>query len=244
MKRVLVAFATGAVVVALAVPASAHVTVQPNEAIAESFSKFVVRVPNEQEDASTVKIQVELPPLAFTSFQDVAGWERKVKTVKFDEPLEAFGSEITEGVGTVTWTGGEIQPGEFAEFPFSAAMPAGEAVLEFPAIQTYDNGDVVEWTGPEDADEPAGTVSTVEFGDIAEEGAGQLEVLHEVVHELEELNETVAGLEEASAGSETEAADDDAEDDDDSDTLPLILGALGAGLGAIALIVALSKKKA
>ena len=58
-------------VVALAVPASAHVTVQPNEAVAESFSKFVVRVPNEQDDASTVKVQVELPPLAFTSFQDV-----------------------------------------------------------------------------------------------------------------------------------------------------------------------------
>ena len=243
MRKVLVAFATGAVVVALAVPASAHVTVQPNEAIAESFSKFVVRVPNEQDDASTVKIQVELPPLAFTRFQDVAGWERKVKTVKFDEPLEAFGSEITEGVGTVTWSGGEIEPGEFAEFPFSAAMPAGEEALKFPAIQTYDNGDVVEWTGPEDADEPAGVVSTVEFGDIAEEGAGQLEVLHEVVHELEELNETVAGLE-ASAGGETEAADDAEDDDEDSDTLPLILGALGVVLGAIALIVALSKRKA
>ena len=243
MKRVLVALATGAVVVALAVPASAHVTVQPNEAIAESFSKFVVRVPNERDDASTIKVQVELPPLAFTSFQDVAGWERKVKMVEFDEPLEAFGSEITEGVGTVTWSGGEIQPGEFAEFPFSAAMPAGEEALEFPAIQTYEGGEVVEWTGPEDADEPAAVVSTVEFGDIAEEGAGQLEVLHEVVHEIEELNETVAGLEEGSAGDEPQAATGE-EEDGDSDTLPLILGALGAALGAIALIVALSKKKA
>ena len=100
------------------------------------------------------------------------------------------------------------------------------------------------WGSTEDADEPAAVVSTVEFGDIAEEGAGQLEVLHEVVHELEELNETVAGLEEASTGGETEAADDGEDEEDDSDSLPLILGAVGAGLGAIALIVALSKKKA
>jgi len=234
MKKVSVACATGAIVLALAGPAVAHVTVQPNEAIAESFSKFVVRVPNEQDGASTIRVQLELPSLAFTSFQDVPGWERQEKTVKFDEPLEAFGSEITEGVGTVTWTGGEIEPGEFAEFPFSAAMPAGENGLEFPAVQTYDNGDVVRWTGPEDADEPAARLAIYELGEFQEEGLGQLGVLDAVVTELDEMN---------AAGENSEAVEEE-EGDDDSDTLPLALGGLGAGLGAIALIVALTKRSA
>ena len=164
---------------------------------------------------------------------------------QFDEPLEAFGSEITEGVGTVTWTGGEIQPGEFAEFPFSAAMPAGEKGLSSQPSRPTDNGDVVEWTGPEDADEPAAVVSTFEFGTLPEEGAGQLEVLHEVVHELEELNETVAGLEEAAAGGETETADDGRRRGRRLRLAPLILGGLGRpASGPSHLIVALSKKKA
>ncbi|MGH2752986.1 MAG: YcnI family protein [Actinomycetota bacterium] len=221
MKRTSIALAVAAFTAISVTPAGAHVTVQPNEAIAESFAKFVVRVPNERDDASTTKIEVGLPPLAFTSFQDVPGWEREEEKVEFDEPLEAFGSEITEGVGTVTWTGGEIAPGEFAEFPFSAAMPAGEEELVFDAIQTYDSGEVVEWVGEEDSDEPAARVSTVAFGGFAAEGAGELGVLNAVVEELEELR---------------------AEGDDGSDAVPLVLGALGAVLGAIALAMALRTK--
>jgi len=229
MKRTLVALATGAIAAVLAAPASAHVTVQPSEAIAESFARFVVRVPTERDDASTTMIEVSLPPLAFTSFQDVPGWQRKEENVEFDEPLDAFGSEITEGIGTVTWTGGEIAPGEFAEFPFSAAMPAGEEELVFEAIQTYDSGEVVEWVGAEDADEPAARLSTVQFGAFQEEGAGELGVLQAVTQELEELR----------AG--TGETDDD---DEDSDVLPLALGGAGAALGGIALIVAMTRKPA
>jgi uncharacterized protein YcnI len=229
---------------ALAGPATAHVTVQPSEALAESFSAFVVRVPNERDNASTTKVQVQLPPLAFVSFQDVPGWERQVKNGKFDEPIEAFGEELTEGVVSVTWTGGEVQPGEFTEFPFSAAMPAGENELEFPAIQTYDNGEVVRWTGPADAESPAAHLSTVELGDFAGEEAGQLGALHEVVHEVEELRTEVGQLAAASEDEPTTPApspadDDDAEDDDEESSTGVLLGGIGIGLGALALLVAL-----
>jgi hypothetical protein len=112
-------------------------------------------------------------------------------------------------------------------------MPAGENGLEFPAVQTYDNGDVVRWTGPEDADEPAARLAIYELGEFQEEGLGQLGVLDAVVTELDEMN--------AAAGEHSEAVDDE---DDDSDTLPLALSGLGAGLGAIAVIIALRRKPA
>ena len=68
--------------------------------------------------------------------------------------IEAFGEEVTEGVGTVTFSGGEVEPGEFVRFPFSVGpVPAGE--IEVKAIQTYDSGEVVRWIGPADGDEPA-----------------------------------------------------------------------------------------
>jgi uncharacterized protein YcnI len=228
MRRLIIVGTASVLTLAAAGPAFAHVTVQPEEGVVGSFSRFVVRVPNERDNASTVKVEVEFPPLAFVSFMDLAGWERSVEMRTLDEPLEVFGEEIREAVGTVTWEGGEIQPGEFQEFGFSARLPDQASTLEFPALQTYSSGEVVRWIGPPDSEEPAALVDAVDLG--AEEGQGELEV-------LAELN--TGTHEEAEAGEAAEAV---AEEDESS--LPLILGGLGAALGAIALIVSLSRRRA
>src|SRR5688500_6617700 len=171
MKRFAVGFAAQTIAL-MAAPARAHVTVQPNEAIAGGFQTFFIQVPNERDDASTTKVELQFPPaFASVSFQDVEGWNREVEMVEFDEPIEAFGEEITEGVGSVTFTGGEVESGEFVRFPFSVGpLPGGE--LEFNGIQTYDSGEVVRWVGPADADEPAPRVNAIELE--LEEGQGQL----------------------------------------------------------------------
>ena len=64
-------------------------------------------------------------------------------------------------VSTLTFSGGEIAPGEFQDFGLSLKMPEGKAgdVLTFKALQTYDDGEVVRWIGPEDSDDPAPTVT-------------------------------------------------------------------------------------
>lgn len=221
MKRIVTAVTAALGVVVLASPALAHVTVQPNEAIVGSFSRFVVRVPNERDDASTTKVKVELPPLAFVSFEPKEGWKRAVENVEFDEPIDVFGEEVTEGVGSVTWSGGEIKPGEFLEFGFSARMPDGEETLTFNAIQTYSSGEVVEWTGAPDSEEPAAQVNVFDIG--AGEGEGQLAVLARL----------------AQGGDETEE-EDDGEDDDSS--LGVILGGAALALSVIALGLSLRKR--
>jgi hypothetical protein len=76
---------------------------------------------------------VEVPPLAFVSFQDSRGWERTVEMTTLDEPLEALGEQVTE-VGTVTWQGGTIEPGEFAAFSFTGRPPDEAGTLEFRAV--------------------------------------------------------------------------------------------------------------
>ena len=54
-----------------------------------------------------------------------------------------------------------IQPGQFRDFGLSVGMPdeAAGTELEFPSLQTYDNGDVVRWIGPADSEEPAPVVT-------------------------------------------------------------------------------------
>lgn len=208
---------------AVAAPALAHVTVQPNEAVIGEFSRSVVRVPNERDDAGTTKVKVELPPLAFVSFEPKDGWKRTVEMVEFDEPIEVFGEEITEGVGSVTWSGGKIGAGEFDEFGFSARMPDGETTLTFNAIQTYSSGEVVEWTGAPDSEEPAAQVEVYDIG--AGEGEGQLAV-------LARLNEAAG---EAAGGPATEGDEED-DKEESSGSLGVLLGGLGVALGFIAIL--------
>ena len=222
MKRMFMAVVAASMLAAN--PALAHVTVQPNEAVVGSFSRFVVRVPNEQEEASTTKVMVNLPPLAFTSFEPKEGWQRQTETVEFDQPITAFDQEITEGIGTVTWSGGEIKPHEFVEFGFSARMPDEETTLTFEAIQTYDNGDVVRWVGAADSEEPAAQLSVLDIG--ADEGQGELGVLAEI----------------ASGEHEQHLAEGEDVAEDDDSPLATILGGLGVILGALALTVALMKQ--
>ena len=153
----------------LALPAlaSAHVTIQPSTAPADGFTRLDVRVPNERDDAGTVKVDLQLPPgFAFVSYEPRPGWKVTLKRVKLDEPVEVEGGfEVDEGIGQITWTGdgedGVIGPGQFVDFGLSLRMPKGEAgeKLTFKALQTYDDGDVVRWIGPEDAEEPAPVVT-------------------------------------------------------------------------------------
>ena len=225
MKFTRAAWAACTIVMVLALPAAAHVTVQPQEAPAAAFFRFTVRVPTEREDASTVKVKVEFPEnLVFTSFQPKPGWKRTVQMKKLAEPIEVFGTKIDEVVGSVTWSGGSIAPHEFDEFGFSARVPEEEGPLTFSAIQTYDSGEVVKWTGAPDSEQPAAVVSVVDMG--GEEAPGQLELLAELDSKMTALR--------------GEIADDG--DDEETDTPMLLSGAaLVVALGA--LVAALRRRQ-
>ena len=151
--------------------AQAHVTVQPDTAPAGGFTRLDVRVPNERDDAGTTKVDVQLPPgFIAASYEPVPGWKVKVTRSKAAEPIDTGeGLKSDTQVSRITWTGdgkeGVVAPGEFQDFGLSLKMPEGKAgdKLTFKALQTYDDGQVVRWIGPEDADEPAPVV-TLEAG--------------------------------------------------------------------------------
>jgi hypothetical protein len=61
---------------------------------------------------------------------------------------------VTEGVKQITWTSKQgIPPGAFQDFGLSVQVPgkAGDT-LTFKALQTYSNGEIVRWIGPEGSD--------------------------------------------------------------------------------------------
>jgi uncharacterized protein YcnI len=141
--------ATTALTIGFALPALAHVTINPGTAEQGGFSKVAFRVPNERDDAKTVKIEVSFPadhPLAFVSVRPVPGWDVKVTEGKLPKPVTTEYGELTEAVTKVVWSGGEIGKGEFQEFEVSMGrLPTGVDQLTFPTKQTYSGGEVVDW---------------------------------------------------------------------------------------------------
>jgi uncharacterized protein len=219
--KVSIAAAALAATLVLAGSASAHVTLQPDEAPAGGFTRLDVRVPNERDGAGTTKVEVEFPSgFVFVSTEPVPGWTAKVTRRKLAEPIEMEGEQMTEEVATVTWTGdgktGIVKPGQFQDFGLSLGVPDKPgAALTFKAIQTYSSGEVVRWIGPADAEEPAPQVTLTEGG--GEHGAAA-----------------------EPADTEPAAAQTEESDDDGAPVwltiVALVLGALGllAGLAALA----------
>jgi uncharacterized protein len=221
--RNLAAAGAAATLAALAaVPAQAHVTLQPKEVPAGGFVRLDVRVPNERDAAGTSKIQVQFPAgFASVSTEPKPGWTMKIAKRKAKVPVELHGEKSDTEIDTVTFTaakGSAIKPGEFVDFGLSLATPdkAGED-LTFKAIQTYDNGEVVRWIGGPDADEPAPLVTLASGEEEASPTGG------------------------AAAPAEPTAATDEEDDDGPSTGLvvaALILGGLGVLTGIAGLMAA------
>src|SRR5919198_6557547 len=101
---------TAAGLLAAAGMASAHVTVHP-----ESYAKgatdgvLTFRVPNEEDAASTTKVQVFLPtdhPVLGVLVHPRDGWTPKVTTTRLKKPVKTDDGTITEAVSEITWSGG------------------------------------------------------------------------------------------------------------------------------------------
>jgi uncharacterized protein YcnI len=150
-RSTLVAAVVGGLTLALAAPASAHVTVNPNTATPGGYAKVTFRVPTESDTLSTTKVEVNLPadaPVASVSVKPIPGWSAEAVKSKLAKPLEAHGTEITEAVSKITWTAdpsSAIKPGQFQEFDVSLGPLPDQGQMVFKALQTYSDGSIVRW---------------------------------------------------------------------------------------------------
>jgi uncharacterized protein YcnI len=225
--------AAGAALLVGAAPALAHVTAQPGQAEQGDYTVINMRVPNESDTAGTIKLEVTLPadhPITGVRTTPVAGWTATMVKAPLNPPIEREGRTITEAVRTVTWTanpGTRIGPGEFLEFPLSLGpLPTDTDLLVLPAVQTYDDGEVVAWDQPPtDGPESERPAPVVKLVPAAEPGAPSM------AH---------GGDAETTEGPSADASGEMASSTDTTARwlggIGLLLGALALGLGAGALI--------
>lgn len=141
--------ATGAAVLALGVPALAHITVTPDSAPAGSAAVLTFHVPNEEATADTVRVDMKIPtdhPIVNLLVKPVPGWISTVKTITLAKPVVTDDGRFTQAVSEVIWSGGKIAPGQFQDFSVSAdPLPTAVSSVAFKTLQSYSNGDVVRW---------------------------------------------------------------------------------------------------
>jgi uncharacterized protein YcnI len=145
--------------------ASAHVTVHP-----ESYEKgatdgvLTFRVPNEEDSASTTKVQVFLPtdhPVLGIMVHPQDGWTAKVTTTKLKTPVKTDDGTISEAASQITFTGGKIGAGQYEDFDVAfGQLPENADQLVFKTLQTYSDGKVVRWieaptSGDDEPENPA-----------------------------------------------------------------------------------------
>ena len=146
LSRAVAALLVPSAALAACSSAWAHAHVSPPIVQSGESQVFTLAVPTEGEDANTTAIELT-PPEGFSidSFLAAPGWTRQVQSI---------GSGEEAVIQKVTWTGGEVPPGETTGFPFLGRADSDQEYT-FGVRQTYSDGTVVDWTGPESSDTPA-----------------------------------------------------------------------------------------
>jgi hypothetical protein len=119
--------------------ASGHTEISPDRVRGGASQLFTLHVEDERADAVTTRVALQLP----------AG----VELVALPRS-EAWRARANGRV--VTWLSGGVDGSVTLRIRLRLPDRAGE--LRFPAVQTYSNGDVDRWIGPDAAEQPAAAI--------------------------------------------------------------------------------------
>jgi len=127
----------------------AHARISPVVVEAKQLQLFSLAVPTEKDNLTTTKIELTVPQgFGIDSFVPTPGWKREVQQT---------GSGENAVIQKLIWTGGSVPTEEDSLFQFLAS-PSSSKTYTFAVRQTYSDGSVVDWTGPESSDSPSPTV--------------------------------------------------------------------------------------
>jgi uncharacterized protein YcnI len=133
----------------LAGAASAHITLEGQEAAVASSYKAVFRVPHGCDGKATIKIRVQVPEgVIAVKPQPKPGWTLEKIKGKYAKSYDYYGTPISEGVKEVVWSGGNLPDDEYDEFVFRAYLTDSlkpDTKLYFPVVQECTDGKADRW---------------------------------------------------------------------------------------------------
>jgi uncharacterized protein YcnI len=188
-RRLVGALAGTTLLMALAVPASAHVSIIDGDAVPGGGhgTQITFRIPHGCEGAATDTVVVQIPEdVTGVKPKWMAGWTIETQPRATgetpavpDASAAADASAVPEGsaapaeaeVGIVTWTGGPLPDDQYLDFQLLAVFPETPGQVYFPIIQRCGDSEAAWIEIPaagqteDDLEYPAPVVTVVEAED-------------------------------------------------------------------------------
>lgn len=123
--------------------ASAHATLEQQEAPTKSTYKGVMRIGHGCGGEATLKVRIQIPDgVIAVKPMPKPGWTLEIVTGPYDKTYDYYGTPMTEGVRELVWSG-ELPDAYYDEFTFRATLteglPVGSTVY-FPTVQECATG--------------------------------------------------------------------------------------------------------
>jgi uncharacterized protein YcnI len=123
--------------------ASAHVTLERQEAQIGSAYKAILRVPHGCQGSPTTALRVRVPTgIIGVKPMPKPGWQLDVVTGRYTKPYTLRGAKVTEGVTEIAWSGGKLLDAHYDEFVFTAviAQELAAGTIHVPVVQECEKG--------------------------------------------------------------------------------------------------------
>ena len=137
--------------------ASAHVTLEPQQAIVGSAYRAVVIVPHGCAGSPTLKLRIQIPNgVIAVKPQPKAGWTLETVSGKYGQTFDHFGTPVSEGVKEIAWSG-RLLDENYDEFVFRAYLTSDlqpGTKLYVPVVQECEKG-VSRWIEVPTNDKPS-----------------------------------------------------------------------------------------
>lgn len=123
--------------------ASAHATLEVQQATIGSGYKAVMRIPHGCNGSATLKVRIQIPE-GYIGVKPMpkAGWTLETVRGKYAHEYQSYHAKISEGVKEVIWTG-KLLDENYDEFVVSGQL-AGDlqpnTIMYFPTIQECEVG--------------------------------------------------------------------------------------------------------
>ena len=172
-RRMASAAAVFVLLLVAALPVGAHATFPDGSDIPQGGDGAVIhiRVPHGCNGAPTDTVSVQLPDGVINAKPEaLAGWKVSTDRVA-SAPYTLWGTEYTDRVGVITWSGGSLPATEFLDFGISAIFTMEPGEYTVPVTQQCGSESVAWIEIPaagqteDDLEHPAPTITVVTAAD-------------------------------------------------------------------------------
>jgi periplasmic copper chaperone A len=128
-------------------PAGAHVVFDKPEVAPGELATAALRVTHGCNGSSTTRIEITIPDeITRVNPRALSGWIVSRQMRRLEQPITQHGTQITEVISKLVWTGGPLMDGEYQEFEFRYQAPSQpDRTIYFPVEQVCEQGKT-SWT--------------------------------------------------------------------------------------------------